>query len=43
MRPFEHCRMHKTETIDYIIVLQSKVTLVLDKDETELGPFDVGE
>ena len=28
--------MHKTDTIDYIIVLQGKVTLVLDNDETEL-------
>eukprot|EP01047_Picozoa_sp_COSAG01_P027265 COSAG01_NODE_1795_length_9213_cov_3.564297_4_plen_178_part_00 len=33
--------MHVTQTIDYIIVLQGEVTLVLDKDETRLGPFDV--
>jgi len=33
--------MHKTETIDYIIVLQGKVALVLDKDVTDLKPFDV--
>ena len=33
--------MHKTETIDYIIVLQGEVTLVLDESETELKPMDV--
>ena len=33
--------MHVTQTIDYIIVLQGEVTLVLDKSETRLGPFDV--
>lgn len=44
-----HCRvdtrrsphMHLTSTIDYIILLQGKVTLLLDEDETELNPFDV--
>ena len=33
--------MHKTDTIDYIIVLQGKCTLVLDKAETEVKTFDV--
>ncbi len=36
-----HPAMHRTKTIDYIIVLSGKVTLLLDDDETELGPFDV--
>merc|ERR1740121_350747 len=33
--------MHKTDTIDYIIVLRGRVTLVLDKAVTDLKPFDV--
>ena len=33
--------MHKTKTIDYIIVLSGEVTLLLDDDERELKPFDV--
>lgn len=45
----EHCRpdtrrhpgMHKTRTIDYVIVLQGEVTLLLDKGEVDLKPFDV--
>jgi mannose-6-phosphate isomerase-like protein (cupin superfamily) len=44
-----HCRrdttrsphMHETKTIDYIIVLEGRVTLLLDEDEVELTPFDV--
>lgn len=44
-----HCRpdtsknphMHRTGTIDYIIVLEGEVTLVLDEDEVDLKPFDV--
>jgi hypothetical protein len=45
----EHCRpdttrsphMHKTRTVDYIILLQGEVTLLLDEDEVNLKPFDV--
>jgi len=45
----EHCRpdtsrhpgMHKTRTIDYIVLLSGEVTLMLDKGEVELKPFDV--
>jgi mannose-6-phosphate isomerase-like protein (cupin superfamily) len=45
----EHCRpdtsrsphMHETGTIDYIIVLEGEVTLLLDEDEVDLKPFDV--
>jgi mannose-6-phosphate isomerase-like protein (cupin superfamily) len=34
-------RMHKTGTVDYIIVLEGEVTLLLDEDEVDLKPFDV--
>jgi len=45
----EHCRpdtskdprMHKTKTVDYIILLEGEVTLLLDEDEVNLKPFDV--
>ena len=33
--------MHKTKTIDYIILLSGNVTLLLDDDEVQLQPFDV--
>ena len=33
--------MHKTKTIDYIILLKGDVTLLLDNDEVRLKPFDV--
>ena len=33
--------MHKTKTIDYIILLSGEVTLLLDDDERDLKPFDV--
>jgi len=44
-----HCRpdtsrhpgMHKTKTVDYIILLEGEVTMLLDEDEVELKPFDV--
>jgi mannose-6-phosphate isomerase-like protein (cupin superfamily) len=44
-----HCRsdtsrhpgMHKTRTIDYIVLLSGEVTLLLDKGEVDLKPFDV--
>lgn len=44
-----HCRpdterspwMHRTATVDYIIVLEGRITLLLDDDEVELEPFDV--
>jgi len=44
-----HCRpdtsrnpgMHKTKTVDYIILLEGKITLLLDEDEVDLRPFDV--
>ena len=36
-----HPAMHKTETIDYIILLKGDVTLLLDEEEVNLEPFDV--
>jgi quercetin dioxygenase-like cupin family protein len=33
--------MHKTETIDYIILLKGDVTLILDEEEIDIKPFDV--
>ena len=36
-----HPAMHKTKTIDYIILLKGDVTLVLDEEEVDLKPFDV--
>ena len=37
----KHPAMHKTETIDYIILLKGDVSLILDDDEVRLKPFDV--
>ena len=36
-----HPTMHKTKTIDYIILLKGDVTLILDEEEVDLKPFDV--
>ncbi len=44
-----HCRvdtrrnpmMHTTSTIDYVVVLKGRVTLLLDAGQVELNPFDV--
>jgi len=33
--------MHRTISIDYIILLKGRVKLILDEDETVLEPFDV--
>ena len=37
----KHPAMHKTETIDYIILLKGDVTLILDEEEVDLKPFEV--
>ena len=37
----KHPAMHKTNTIDYIILLKGDVSLSLDEDEVKLKPFDV--
>lgn len=36
-----HPSMHKTETVDYIILLSGEVTLLLDEGEVAMKPFDV--
>ena len=36
----KHPAMHKTETIDYIILLKGDVSLLLDEEEVRLNPFD---
>lgn len=36
-----HPHMHKTKTVDYIILLEGEVKLLLDEDEVDLKPFDV--
>lgn len=33
--------MHKTGTVDYIVVLSGEVTMLLDREERDLKPFDV--
>lgn len=35
-----HPGMHRTATIDYIIVLQGELTLILSQEEVTLRPFD---
>ena len=37
----KHPAMHKTNTIDYIILLKGDVTLLLDEEEVRLKPHDV--
>ena len=36
-----HPAMHQSSTTDYIILLSGEITLVLDKEERTLKPFDV--
>jgi len=36
-----HPNMHKTDTVDYIILLQGEVTLILDEGDVDMKPFDV--
>lgn len=36
-----HPAMHKTETVDYIILLKGEVTMLLDEGEVRMKPFDV--
>ncbi len=36
-----HPGMHTTETLDFIIVIEGRVKLILDEDERLLGPGDV--
>ncbi len=36
-----HPAMHKSDTLDYIVLLKGRVRLLLDEAETDLEPFDV--
>jgi quercetin dioxygenase-like cupin family protein len=36
-----HPGMHKTRSVDYIILLSGEVTLILDEGEVAMKPFDV--
>lgn len=36
-----HPGMHKTRTVDYIVLLEGEVTLILDEGEVDLKPLDV--
>ena len=36
-----HPNMHKTDSVDYIILLQGEVTLILDEGEVNMKPLDV--
>lgn len=36
-----HPMMHRTETVDYAIVLEGEITMLLDDSEVVLGPGDV--
>lgn len=38
--PGSEAYMHATDTIDYLVVLQGRVTLVLENGEAALGPGD---
>lgn len=36
-----HPGMHRTPTIDYLVLLQGRVTMLLDESEVDLEPFDL--
>jgi len=36
-----HAMMHKTETVDYGIVIEGELTLIMDIGETRIGPGDI--
>lgn len=40
-RPGAEAMMHATDTIDYLVILSGRVTLVLETGEAELGPGDL--
>ena len=33
--------MHRTRTLDYIVLLKGQITLLLDEGDVDLEPFDV--
>jgi hypothetical protein len=40
-RTGQHPSMHKTDSVDYIVLLKGEVTALLDVGEVEMKPFDV--
>ncbi len=36
-----HPAMHKTASLDYIIVLRGRLTMILENEQVQLGPLDV--
>jgi hypothetical protein len=36
-----HPGMHRSHTLDYVVLLSGRLTLLLEKEEVELAPFDV--
>ncbi len=36
-----HPSMHRTKTVDYIILLKGEVSMLLDEGEVEMKPFEV--
>lgn len=36
-----HPSMHRTRTVDYIVLLKGEVTMLLDEGEVQMKPFDV--
>jgi mannose-6-phosphate isomerase-like protein (cupin superfamily) len=36
-----HPAMHRTKTVDYIVLLSGRITLLLDDAEVDMKPFDV--
>lgn len=40
-RNSRHARMHRTETIDYGIVLEGEIVLIMDEGETVVRPGDI--
>lgn len=36
-----HPNMHKTDSVDYIVLLEGEVTLILDEGEVDMKPLDV--
>jgi uncharacterized cupin superfamily protein len=41
LRNSAHPLMHRTESVDYGIVIEGQITLILDDSETLLNPADV--
>ena len=40
-KPGEHPGMHRTDTVDYALMLEGELTAIMDKDETVLRAGDV--